>query len=129
MMVSRQAVGPGKVHIHGWPEIVEKQGLIKTPGSDFERRFRLQQPKTSIRYIAAIMASIANEAEVNGWDIRNNPEILGQIYHGWDYARWKSAIASKPKGSSFGLVPGTMGPWILDNKAYLENAVGVPERQ
>ncbi|MGK7396938.1 MAG: SpvB/TcaC N-terminal domain-containing protein [Candidatus Cyclobacteriaceae bacterium M3_2C_046] len=137
LIASTSSVGPGKIHVEGsgghsgWPEVVEQKGLVPTPGSDMERRFVLSLPASSIRYIGAIMSVIADEAEArnSGWYIRNNPEILTQVYHGSSYQQWKTNIANKPAGASFKIVPGMMSTWILDNQAYLEAAVGRPELQ
>jgi hypothetical protein len=123
------SVGPGKIHVNGWPQVVEQKGLVRTPENELVREVYLNRPETSIKYIGAILDVIAMEAASQGWNLRNNPEILGQVYHSFTYAQWKSQIAAKPRNAPFSLVPGTMGPWILDNEAYLEGAVGKPELQ
>ena len=59
-------------------------------------------PSGTIRYIAAIMAAIAETAGNHGFrDIRDDPEILTNVYQSMDLNDWEEHLKKKPKGSDF----------------------------
>ena len=132
---SYKAVGPGKMHLEGeagqlsWPDVIEGTGRMRPLFSLPWRRVEMAKPDVAINYIAAALDVIAEIAEQSGWNIRNHPEILGQVYHGWTAERWEAAVKAKTPGAPFEIVPGMIGKWTQDHSAYLEAAVGAPEPQ
>lgn len=131
---SYKAVGPGKMHLEGeanqisWPDVIEGTHRMKPLFSLPWRRVEMAKPDVAINYIAAALDVIAEIAERSGWNIRNNPEILGQVYHGWTAEQWEAAVKAKAPGAPFLIKPGMIGQWTLDHSKYLESAVGAPER-
>ena len=134
-IASYKAVGPGKMHLQGeagqssWPDVIEGSGRMKLLGSLAWRRVEMAKPDVAINYIAAALDVIAEIAEQSGWNIRNHPEILGQIYHGWSAEQWQAAMRAKKPGAPFEIVSGMIGKWTEDHSAYLESAVGAAELQ
>lgn len=130
---SLKTVGPGKIHLEGeagqlgWPEVVEETGRVK-PTTPAMRRLVLAKPEGSINYIGAIFDFIAEVGEAKDWNIRNNPEILSQVYHSRTAEQWIDFMRTKPANAPFTIVPGTMGDWVYRNRVYLESAVGPAER-
>ena len=131
MTVPFSSAGPGKMHVEGksgmgWPEAYERSiGL--TPFPPYFRREILRKPGTAIEYIAGSMDLASKSAEKYGWNIRNDPGILGLVYHAWEPESWKKHMSKKAADTKYSIQPGTMGQWILDNQEYLEKAVGRPE--
>ena len=131
---SAKSVGPGKMHLVGesgqlsWPEVVEGTGRMKQV-PELLRRIIMARPDVAISYIGAALDVAATISEHYGWNIRNNPEILGQVYHGWTAEEWLNNMSTKPEKAPFMIKPGAMGKWIEDNRKYLEAAVGHPEHQ
>lgn len=134
-VASYKAVGPGKMHLEGeagqlsWPDVIEGSGRMKPLFSLPWRRVEMAKPDVAINYIAAALDVIAEIAEQSGWNLRNNPEILGQVYHGWTAEQWQAAVEAKTPGAPFLIVPGMIGQWTQDHTTYLEAAVGPPEPQ
>src|SRR5262249_45160418 len=124
---SISSVGPGKMHLHGadgflsWPEVVERTGRVKSL-SDLERKILMANPGVAINYIGASLDLAANIAEKYGWDIRENPEILGQVYHSYWPEQWLTHMSTKSTTEKFQIVPGTMGKWIQGNSGYLRSS-------
>jgi RHS repeat-associated protein len=129
----KTSVGPGKMHIEpeaghmSWIEAAERRGGVKS--NPLLRSYTLKNPDVAIRYIGLAMDVAALISEKYGWNIRNNPEILGQAYHGWKADEWLRNMSSKAPNAPFEIVQGTMGKWIQENQQYLERAVGRPELQ
>lgn len=131
---SAKSVGPGKMHLVGeggemsWPEAVEDTGR-KKPTNKYSRKADLAKPDVAIDYIGAALDLAATIAEHYGWNIRNSPEILGQVYHSRTAEAWIRQMSTKPANAPFLITPGMMGEWIQKNQSYLEAAVGKPELQ
>lgn len=134
-VASYKAVGPGKMHLQGepgqlsWPDVIEGTRRMKPLFSLPWRRVEMAKPDVAINYIAAALDVIAEIAERAGWNVRNNPEILGQVYHGWTAEQWQAAMKAKAPGAPFLIKPGMIGKWTQDHSRYLESAVGAPEPQ
>jgi hypothetical protein len=126
---SVSSVGPGKMHLRGdsgqlsWPEVVESTGRMR-PLPEILRKIEMAKPVVAINYIAAALDLAATIAEKYGVDIRSNPEILGQVYHGYWPNEWLTHMSKKPAGEPFNLVPGTMGKWIQAHRSYLQSSLG-----
>jgi hypothetical protein len=88
----------------------------------------MAKPAVAIDYLGAALDVIAAIAEQYGWNIRNNPQILGQIYHGSTVEEWDTFMKTKPRDAPFKIVPGMIGEWTQANRKYLESAVGYPRR-
>jgi len=129
-----KTVGPGKIHITAdegrisWPDAVEYTGREKVR-PEILRKVDLAKSDVAIDYIGAIFDFIAEVAETKNWNLRNSPDILGQVYHSKAPDEWIEIMKAKPAGGSFGIQPGAMGDWIQRNQKYLEAAVGKPEIQ
>lgn len=132
---SYKAVGPGKMHLLGepgqlsWPDVIEGSGRMKPLRDQLTRRVELAKPAVAINYIGAALDVMATIAEEYGWNIRNNLEILGQVYHGSTAEEWDRFLKTKPATADFLTVRGMIGNWTEDNRKYLETAVGVPDYQ
>jgi hypothetical protein len=132
---SPRSVGYGKVHLYNyhfsssWYETAAKQaedrGYI-APQSKEERKLLLATPEGAIRYIAAIMAAIADIAGRLGTrDIRFDPEILTNVYQSMDLKEWEAHLLAKPKNAT--LAGGNkMDRWVMSNLGFLIAAVGQP---
>ena len=109
---SYSSSGPAKMHYTtagqwSWPEVVEGVGLMK-PLHPLVRKLQLRNPSVAIDYNGASLHLAAMIAEQHGWDIRNNPEILGQVYHSWTAQQWQRQMSAKPSNEPFGLC---LGRW------------------
>lgn len=110
---------------------VEAEGYLP-PVSDEERLKICSSPEGSILYVAGIMAAIAEAPEKMGFeeDIRSNPAILANVYHGMTLKDWRAHLTKKMAAEGKGAVfeAGTdMGIWVRHNLAFLEEAVGAPD--
>ncbi len=131
-----RAVGPGKVHVRR-----ERMNLITGGGEDtaakqaedrgyldhveFAKRVELlKTPEGAVKYIAGIMAGIADIARPIQ-DIRFRPDLLTDIYQSRDLEQWQAHVRSKKSGEPF-RVGNDMGRWVAANVAALELAVGKP---
>jgi hypothetical protein len=126
---SWKAVGPGKMHLVAvkgdvsWPDFIESTGRMPRL-SRKQQEEKIRESSVAIDYIGALMDIASEDAAKGGWNIRGDAAILGQIYHAFAPLQWKKHIASKPAGSPWEVVPGTMGVWIPANRSFLEKAVG-----
>ncbi len=129
-----KSVGPGKMHLVGeagqlsWPEVIEGTGRMEQV-PELVRKVKLERPDVAINYIGAALDLAAATSEKYGWNIRNNPEILAQVYHAWTPEGWLKNMSTKPANAPFMIKPGEMGKWIEENRGYLKKAVGRPELQ
>jgi hypothetical protein len=123
--------GPGKMHEDPdlWAGAVGKLFYGNAEAGARDLHVFGNRPAVAIAYIGAALALIARDAEKAGFNIRNSPEILSQAYHGHSPRSWAEKMSAKKPGDAFELVPGSMGPWILQNRDYLEQAVGRPDLQ
>jgi len=141
-----RAVGAGKVHLFNYSLSAAIIGGVVGGAQDYDtvakqtedygylpkqslenRRALLATPAGAIKYIAAIMAAVADIAGRYGFeDIRTNPEILTNVYHGSDLKKWEEHLRGKAKGSPFkGGNP--MDIWVVKNTRFLEEAVGTTD--
>jgi hypothetical protein len=147
-------VGPGKVHFKEYYLLKEGNPVARQVEmmrgylgggilSMQERRKKLEEPKTSITYIAAIMKAYADQASDAGRNI-SDPAILATFFNGVkDRETGKQVELSifgeeerlkmvafeyieRRGGPNANLQPGPMGVWINNNMAFLEAAVGRP---
>lgn len=105
---------------------VEELGYL--PPQSFESRLQiLATTEGAITYIAAMMAASADLAAQHGFaDIRNDPIILTNVYHGRTLRSWDAALAVKPRGAPFaGGNP--MDVWLGAHMAFIEDGVGRPD--
>ncbi len=105
---------------------VEELGYL--PPQSFESRLQiLATTEGAITYIAAMMAASADLAAQHGFDdIRADPIILTNVYHGRTLRSWDAALAVKPRGAPFkGGNP--MDVWLSAHMAYIEDGVGRPD--
>ena len=128
---SARAVGFGKVH---WFNIswspkrtaasqVEELGYLPKR-SLTERKVVLMSPQGAIQYIGAIMAAIAEAAVRHGFaDLRDNPEILTNVYQGLDLDQWEEHLADKAAGTGFS-GGNSMDIWVVNHLDFLTAAVG-----
>jgi len=123
--------GPAKTHDDptSWTGAVGQMLYGSPYGGVLMLRARGSDPDFAINFIGAAMSIAAQAAEVHGFDIRNDPGILGQAYHGWSPKDWEKNLANKGLNDPFKLAPGTMGEWIPQNRQYLESAVGASNLQ
>jgi hypothetical protein len=112
-----------------WPDVIEGTGRMKPLTHLLLRKVEIAKAATAINYIGAALDVIATIAEQSGWNIRNNPEILGQVYHGSTAEEWAQFIKTKRPKAPFMIVPGMIGKWTEDNRNYLETAVRYPQYQ
>ena len=145
-------VGPGKVHLFqfsrshwirdavalAWQSFFGDSGEGTLAKEAEDRGYLAQQSPESrkrllatdagaIRYIAAIMAAIADLSENDGFEsIRKNPVILTNVYQGKDLKEWEDHLRTLPAGSRFkGGNP--MDEWVSIHFSFLEDAVGSPD--
>jgi hypothetical protein len=129
-------VGWGKVHLYNlsaadpfpWTDTIaeetENRGYLPKQTSE-HRRNVLASPAGAIRYIAAIMAAIADIAGAFGYDIRWKPILLTNVYNGQTLKRWEEHLRKKPRGET--LKGGNkMDIWVERHMGFLEEAVGLP---
>src|SRR5205807_2108773 len=134
-VASYKAVGPGKMHLEGepgqlsWPDVIERTGRMKPLGYSLLRKIEMAKPDVAINYIGAALDVIAAIAELYGWNIRNHPEILGQVYHSSTAEKWEKFMKIKPANAPFLIDAGMIGAWTQANRNYLEKAVGYPRRE
>lgn len=137
-IASYKSVGPGKMHLEGddgqlsWPDVIEGTHRMKPLNSLLHRKIEMAKPDVAINYIGAaldIIATITEDYGRNRRNIRNNLQILGQVYHSRTPKKWLNDIETKPANTPFIIRVGMMGQWIEDNRKYLETAVGHPEYQ
>jgi hypothetical protein len=88
------------------------------------RKVLLSTPSGAIKYIAGIMTGVADIAARDGFrDVRNDPEILTNVYQSMDLNTWDKHLKEKPKGSD--LKGGNaMDIWVMANLDFLTAAVG-----
>lgn len=130
---SARAVGLGKMHLWTWFSLdtmakqTEEAGYL--PRRWFPKRMLLlSSVDGAIEYIGASMAAAADMAALYGYDIREDPPILTNVYQGSDLVEWKEHLAKKTKGEK--LTPANpMAIWVGLNLGYLEDAVGKPSFQ
>lgn len=128
---SLRAVGFGKVHWFnlGWPPDRTAASQVEALGylpqrSLTERKIVLMSPQGAIQYIAAIMAAIAEAAVRHGFaDLRDNPEILTNVYQGLDLDQWEAHLAEKAPGTGFS-GGNSMDIWVVHHLDFLTAAVG-----
>jgi len=110
---------------------VEEAGYLPKR-TNAERERICSSPEGSITYVAGIMAAIAEAPEIIGFeeDIRSNPAVLTNVYHGSTLKTWKEHLADKlakeGKGAVFEAAT-DMGVWVAKNLDFLEEAVGSPD--
>jgi hypothetical protein len=133
---SPRSVGYGKIHLYNYhfsrswydtaAKQVEDRGYIASQSKE-KRELLLTTPEGAIRYIAAIMAAIADIAGRLGTkDIRFDPEILTNVYQSMDLKEWEAHLLAKPRGSS--LTGGNkMDRWVTSHLDFLVSAVGRPK--
>lgn len=123
--------GPGKMHEDAdlWAGAVGDLFYGNPESGRADLHVFGRRPAVAITYIGAALALAAETAEDAGFSIRNSPEVLAQAYHGHSPRGWAKKMASKKAGEPFTLVPGSMGPWVQQNRTYLDQAVGQPELQ
>jgi hypothetical protein len=128
---SPRSVGFGKVHLYNYDlpptdtaaKQAEDAGYLpnKTYG---ERKLLLSTPPGAINYIAALMAAFADLAGRYGFaDIRDNPEILTNVYQSKDLADWEAHLKTKTPGTGFS-GGNTMDIWVKGHLTFLIAAVG-----
>jgi hypothetical protein len=135
---SPRSAGFGKVHLYNYrfgfnpidTDTAAKQakdaGYLPAKTYD-ERKLLLSMPPSAIRYIAALMAAIADLAGRYGFDdIRADPEILTNVYQSKDLKEWEDHLKAKPPGTAF--VGGNkMDIWVKGHLKFLTAAVGGPK--
>lgn len=132
---SPRSVGFGKVHLYNyhltrsWFDTAAKQAEDQRfipAQSDKDRQLLLATPAGAIRYIAAIMAAIADIAGREGFDdIRFDPEILTNVYQSMDLKDWEAHVRKKAKGTKF-TGGNKMDRWVMSHLLFLTSAVGTP---
>lgn len=132
---SPRSVGYGKVHLYNyhfsssWYNTAAKQaedrGYLAAQSKE-KRELLLATPEGAIKYIAAIMAAIADIAgRLGARDIRFDPEILTNVYQSMDLNDWEAHLLAKPKGTK--LAGGNkMDRWVMAHLDFLTGAVGPP---
>lgn len=135
---SPRSAGFGKVHLYNYrfsvnpidPNTAAKQaedtGYLPVKTYD-ERKLLLSMPPSAIRYIAALMAAIADLAGRYGFDdIRDDPEILTNVYQSKDLKEWEDHLKTKPPGTAFA-GGNKMDIWVKGHLKFLTAAVGGPK--
>jgi hypothetical protein len=135
---SPRSAGFGKVHLYNYrfgfnpidadtaAKQAEDAGYLPAKTYD-ERKLLLSMPPSAIRYIAALMAAIADLAARYGFeDIRDNPEILTNVYQSKDLKQWEGHLKAKPAGTSF-TGGNKMDIWVTGHLKFLTAAVGDPK--
>ncbi len=135
---SPRSAGFGKVHLYNYrfgfnpidtdtaAKQAEDTGYVPAKTYD-ERKLLLSMPPSAIRYIAALMAAIADMAGRYGFDdIRDNPEILTNVYQSKDLKEWEDHLKAKPSGTAFA-GGNKMDIWVKGHLKFLTAAVGGPK--
>lgn len=104
---------------------VEEFGYL--PPQSFESRMAiLTTTQGAITYIAASMCGFADlAAQYNFDDIRSDPVILTNAFHGRTLTDWQAWMKVKPAGSKFA-GGNSMDIWVAANMALIEDGVGKP---
>jgi hypothetical protein len=132
-----RAGGPGKVHALDLHAIAAPQmedlGYLPAQSNGLARKLALNDPTTSISYIAAIMQAHAEKADAGNYNLRADPPMLAFLYNSWDLDRTGGNFGPGnvrnapgiPDFSSSG-----MARWLdANNQAnlqWLESVVGAP---
>ncbi|MFC0682803.1 hypothetical protein ACFFGH_33645 [Lysobacter korlensis] len=127
------SIGPGKVHVSAAAiREAEQRGYVPVRTDD-DRRRALATPGGAIESIAGIMASHADVAQAHGYDIRLNPELLTNEYHGrsasaFDKVLTDNQVAAARAGRRHVPRAGNeMALWLGRRRHYIETAVGLPD--
>jgi hypothetical protein len=92
-----------------------------------DRKELLATPEGAIKYVAAIMAAVAELAERYGFDdIRSDPAILTNVFQGETLKSWEEKLRKKPAGTPF-VAGNDMALWVGRNMTFLEDGVGAPD--
>jgi hypothetical protein len=133
--IGRQGTGPGKFHVDGeLAKQLERLGYVPRL-TEAERDKVLSTPEGAAKYIAASMRAFADltdqyrksHPEKGLPSIRDDVQMLTQLYHGDDLDTWLKKLEAKPAprrapGSppEQGFVPGNDMPlWVRDNPEFM----------
>ena len=129
-------LGAGKVHVkssllvpasihtgENLPEESERAALL--PKRTLAQREEIIK-KDSLPYIAAGMRLGSDIAEKHGLHIDSDPAMLTWFWNTSDAKKFEDHLAKKKRGEKLNPTAERMPRWVIENLAWIEDAVGKP---